>query len=88
MDSAACSAVVMPVVECGELVRTSLAPKYPSKELELVEFVILVRAPVSDVGFPRNVNHTPDATAAETKATEKLRKYIDDSKVVRDWSLL
>ena len=77
----------MPVADCGEFCRALFVPKYPGIEPELDEVVMLVKAPVPDSGFPRKENHTPDATAAETKATEKLRKYIDDSKIIRDWSL-
>lgn len=58
--------------------------KYVGVDIVLDEPDVRARAPDSGADVPRYANHAPEATAADTNATEKFRKYIDDCSIMND----
>lgn len=49
---------------------------------------MLLRTPDSTLGVPLKAYQAPEATAPEIKATEKLRRYIEDCRMVLDALIL
>ena len=49
---------------------------------------MLLRTPDSALGVPLKAYQAPEATAPEIKATEKLRRYIEDCRMVFDALIL